>query len=238
MPTLYAEIHDDILKKIEDGTYRGGEIIPSENELAKQYGVSRPTIRQATKLLAEEGYLEKRRRRGTIVTRTKIKHTFTSRIASFDDEMIANDRMPHTNVLMLRRSEPPVEVAEGLQLEEGEDVFKLVRLRFANETPHEFAETYIPCDAYPGLDKEDFAKRRLYDVMRDYNDPVVSAHRSLRVVTADAVSSKLLELPEGAPLVVLQSVGFNENGEPREYTTATYQGEGNVFEFDVKLNRG
>lgn len=235
MATLYSEIRDDMLGKIEDGTYRDGEILPTELELAKQYGVSRPTIRQATQQLVEEGYLEKRRRRGTMVKASRIKHTFTSQIASFDDEMLANDRMPRTNVIMLKRMVPPAEVAGGLGLEEAEEAFKLVRLRFADEVPHEFSETYIPCSAYPNLDQEDFTKRRLYDVMRDYGDPVVSAHRTLRVVTSDPVSSKLLELSEGSPLVVLQSVGHNEQGEPREYTTATYQGEGNIFEFDVKL---
>ena len=85
--TLYDTIKEDLLSKIKDGTYREGETIPSEMELAKEYGVSRPTIRQAVQILASDGYLEKRRRRGTVVTRPKVSQSFTMSISSFEDAM-------------------------------------------------------------------------------------------------------------------------------------------------------
>ena len=72
MATLYSSIKDDLLAKIKDGTYKEGDIIPPEVELAKSYGVSRPTIRQALQILANDGYIEKRKRRGTIVTKPKV----------------------------------------------------------------------------------------------------------------------------------------------------------------------
>ena len=85
--TLYDKIRKDLLSKIKDGTYPEGQTIPSELELAQIYGVSRPTVRQAIQLLADEGYLEKRRRRGTVVTRPKVKQSFTMSISSFEDAM-------------------------------------------------------------------------------------------------------------------------------------------------------
>ena len=57
MATLYSSIKDDLLAKIKDGTYKEGDIIPPEVELAKSYGVSRPTIRQALQILANDGYI-------------------------------------------------------------------------------------------------------------------------------------------------------------------------------------
>ena len=235
MGTLYSDIRDDLLGKIKRGVYREGEVIPSEVELAKQYGVSRPTIRQATQALVDDGYLERRRRRGTIVRHPRISHSFTSRISSFEDEMRANSKMPRTNVLMLRRMKPTEEVAKELALKEGEEVFKLVRLRFADDRPHEFSESYVPCEAYPDFDTNDFTKRKMYDVMREAGDPVVAAHRRLEVVKADPYSSTLLEVDEDDPLVILRSVDYDEACEPREYTIATYQGEANIFDFYVEL---
>lgn len=235
MATLYSDIREDLLAKIKKGVYKEGEVIPSEVELARQYGVSRPTIRQATQALVDDGYLERRRRRGTIVRRPRISHSFTSRISSFDDEMRANAKMPRTNVLMLRRMKPPEAVAKGLELAEGDEVFKLVRLRFADDRPHEFSESYVPVSAYPDFDRSDFTKRKMYDVMREAGDPVVAAHRRLEVRKADAYSSTLLEAEEGDPLVILTSVGYDEQECPREYTIATYRGEENIFDFYVRL---
>ena len=84
MATLYSSIKDDLLAKIKDGTYKGGDIIPPEVELAKSYGVSRPTIRQALQILANDGYIEKRKRRGTIVTKPKVSQGLTMGVRSFE----------------------------------------------------------------------------------------------------------------------------------------------------------
>ena len=59
MSTLYLQIKDDILKKIESGQYKQDQTIPTELELASYYQVSRPTIRHAIELLVDQGYLEK-----------------------------------------------------------------------------------------------------------------------------------------------------------------------------------
>ena len=72
---LYDNIKEDILDKIKNGTYPIGETIPSELELAESYGVSRATVRQALQILAADGYVEKRRRRGTIVTKPKVEQS-------------------------------------------------------------------------------------------------------------------------------------------------------------------
>ena len=114
--TLYESIREDLLSKIKDGTYPEGQTIPSEIELAQIYGVSRPTVRHALKLLSEAGYLEKRRRRGTIVTMPKVDQSFTMAISSFEDAMRLIGRMPKTNVLVFRSEEASEEVANALAL--------------------------------------------------------------------------------------------------------------------------
>ena len=112
--TLYANIKDDILAKIESGTYAEGQIIPSEVELSGIYGVSRSTIRQALQILVSTGYLEKRKRRGTIVTRPKVDQSFTTSIRSFEDDMRLIGKNARTNVLLFRRVHPSEEVVARL----------------------------------------------------------------------------------------------------------------------------
>lgn len=64
MGVKYIDVKNDILKKIQTGEYKEGHLIPSEIELAKNYGVSRPTIRQAIGLLVEDNLLERKKKKG------------------------------------------------------------------------------------------------------------------------------------------------------------------------------
>ena len=59
MAAMYLKIKCDLLEKINNGTYKEGDLIPTEIELSEIYDVSRPTVRQAIQLLVDDGYLEK-----------------------------------------------------------------------------------------------------------------------------------------------------------------------------------
>lgn len=231
--TLYDRIKDDILAKIKDGTYPEGQTIPSELELADLYGVSRPTIRQALQILASDGYLEKRRKRGTVVTKPKVSQSFTMDIRSFEDAMRLAGRMPKTNVLVFKRERARGDVADRLELPKGAEVFKLVRLRYADDLPNVFVESYIPCDAYPGLDSFDFNETSLYGAMDTCGKPVMTARRKLDVIKADGAASALLDVEAGDPLILFHTVARDEDGRAVEYSIATYRGESNSFELNV-----
>ena len=87
MGAFYLDIKKDLLDKILSGVYQQGSIIPNEYELAEIYNVSRPTIRKAVQILVDEGYLEKRKKRGTIVCDPTIRQEFAQVIQTFDKEV-------------------------------------------------------------------------------------------------------------------------------------------------------
>lgn len=231
--TLYDQIKDDLLSKIKDGTYPEGQTIPSELELAEMYGVSRPTIRQALQILVSDGYLEKRRRRGTVVTKPKVSQSFTMSISSFEDAMRLAGRLPKTKVLMFKRERANAEVEKRLELARGQDVFKLVRLRYADDLPNVFVESYIPCTLYPGLDSFDFNESSLYAAMDTCGNPVMTARRRLEVIKADGAAAVFLDVEAGDPLLLFHTVARDANGTAVEYSVATYRGESNSFELNV-----
>lgn len=231
--TLYDQIKDDLLSKIKDGTYPEGQTIPSELELAEIYGVSRPTIRQALQILVSDGYLEKRRRRGTVVTKPKVSQSFTMSISSFEDAMRLAGRLPKTKVLVFKRERANAEVEKRLELTLGQDVFKLVRLRYADDLPNVFVESYIPCALYPGLDSFDFNESSLYAAMDACGNPVMTARRRLEVIKADGAAAALLDVEAGDPLLLFHTVARDASGTAVEYSVATYRGESNSFELNV-----
>lgn len=160
MATLYSSIKDDLLAKIKDGTYKEGDIIPPEVELAKSYGVSRPTIRQALQILANDGYIEKRKRRGTIVTKPKVSQGLTMGVRSFEEDMSREGRVVRSTVVIFKREKASEEVAANLELKPRAEVYKLVRLRYVDEKPNVFVESYIPVEPYPNFESYDFTTER------------------------------------------------------------------------------
>jgi len=75
---LYLQVKDVLLKRIVDGLYSPGQIIPSESKLAEDFGTSISTIRQAVSILVSDGILKKKQGRGTFVSEQKIRISFLS----------------------------------------------------------------------------------------------------------------------------------------------------------------
>lgn len=230
---LYKKIEQDLLKKIESGTYAENDLIPTELELAELYEVSRPTVRQAVQSLVDDGYLEKRKKRGTIVTKPKIPQDFTHVIESFDSEMLRKGIEPKTEVVTFKLVSANEEVAENLRLKKGDKVHKLIRLRYAEDKPVVLVTSYIPYQVFPDLQQVDFTTEKLYRTFEEMNHPIRSVSRKLEVIKADETTSDLLDIEEDDPLFYFHTQGFSDNHLPVEYSISKYRGDVNYFVFEL-----
>lgn len=96
--TLQEQLYQELLKKIKDGTFKPGEMITSELKLSEEYGVSRITVRNSIQQLVDEGYLIKRRGKGTFVK----EHIYTEGIykgGSFTDNCLKRNATPSTEIV-------------------------------------------------------------------------------------------------------------------------------------------
>lgn len=225
----YQEIRDDLLVRMRDGTYPPGSLLPAEPELAEAYGVSRPTLRQAIQLLADAGYVEKRRRRGTVVRRRKVEQRFMDALMSYGDDVEAQGAIPATRVLQARAQGASSEVAQALGIEEGDPVASLMRLRFLDGEPAVLLRTWVPASAFPGLLAHDFEREGLYDVFAESGLPVETVRRVLEAALPDPVEADLLAIDEGQPCFLFKSVGRAKAGQAIEYSVALYRGDINTF---------
>ena len=233
MEPLYKNVYKDLLNKVSNGFYKQGETIPTELELAELYQVSRPTIRQAVQLLVNDGYLEKRKKRGTIVCSPKIQQEFTQVIESFDDEMKRKGLIPKTKVISFRIEKANEEVCNALELEENEEVYKLTRLRFTQNQPNVLVITYIPCRYFPNLLDVDFTSHRLYNIFHQQGMPIESIKRKLETISADDTVADLLDINSKDPIFYFHSTGYTKNRIPIEYSISKYRGDINSFVFEL-----
>lgn len=231
MSAKYLEIQQDIMNKIETKTYAVGAIIPSETQLAKQYQVSRPTVRQAISQLVEQGILERKRKRGTLVCPPKIDQNFAQKIDRFDADIKRQGHISETKVLFFKKEIASEEIQKVLHTDE---VYKLVRLRYVDHEPNVFVTTYAPCHLFPMFEHCDFSKHSFYDMCEQAGHGIASITRKLEVVCADETLADLLQIHVQDPLFYFHSYGYDANGVPIEYSIAKYRGDTNSFTFTLQ----
>src|SRR5215470_4771444 len=112
---LYYQLENLLRERIMSGVFGAGSRLPTENELIRQYGVSRITVRQALSALAEEGLIERRQGKGTFATERKPKRRgFEGQIdltASLDESIAAGGELAFS-VIEMNRVEADIHEAD------------------------------------------------------------------------------------------------------------------------------
>lgn len=229
----YLEIQNLLLQRIKNGDYQEGQLIPKEVDLAEQLNVSRPTVRHAIRNLVQAGYLERRKKRGTIVTQTKIKQQFTHVIESYNTEIQNNGLIAKTQVLNFSTEKASDEVAEALTIKPNTEVYKLVRLRSADNKPVVFVVTYLTIAQLPDLQKIDFTHHSLYSELAKAGLEITHVSRKIEVHPATEEEAQLLETDIKAPIFYFHTIGFTKDHRALEYSIASYRGDLNYFMVEI-----
>lgn len=229
----YLEIQNLLLQRIKNGDYQEGQLIPKEVDLAEQLNVSRPTVRHAIRNLVQAGYLERRKKRGTIVTQTKIKQQFTHVIESYNTEIQNNGLVAKTQVLNFSTEKASDEVAEALTIKPNTEVYKLVRLRSADNKPVVFVVTYLPIAQLSDLQKIDFTHHSLYSELAKAGLEITHVSRKIEVHPATEEEAQLLETDIKTPIFYFHTIGFTKDHRALEYSIASYRGDLNYFMVEI-----
>jgi GntR family transcriptional regulator len=213
------------LHNIESGAWKPNAQLPTEADLALRFGVSKITVRQALRDLAERGYIRREQGRGTFVAFPELEQGPRD-LTSFSEEMRRRGFRPASRVLEMRVAPATAEVADGLQIEPGRDVVVLKRLRMAGGEPMGIQTAHIPLDLAPGLDSEDFENQSLYEVLqRKYGLHPASARETHFAVAVEPEEARVLQVEAGAPALAAERVTFLRGGRPMEYACSVMRGD-------------
>lgn len=229
---MYFQIRKEIIKAIKSGVYKVGDRLPTELEFCNELDISRPTIRQAFQELINEGYITRKKAKGTFVCKPKVEGYFFKKLESYNDEMRALQLTPRTEVVTSEVIPAEADIRECLQLPEGASVFHLVRLRFADEEPMVYVHTYIPYDRFLHIEKKDFADNEvsLYDVMKhDYHMSISYVDRTIEASNATLPLADMLDIAEGQAIYTITTLAYDEEDTPLEYSVANYRGDRSKF---------
>ncbi|WP_222850463.1 GntR family transcriptional regulator [Paenibacillus tengchongensis] len=227
----YSQLKEYILNQINSGVLEKGNKIPSELDLAEQYGISRPTVRQAIGELVQEGYLVKKRGLGTFVSSPIITgnaNVFTT----FAEEMMASGLKHGAKLISNRIVQASDKLASELKIKYGSHVFEIVRLRLANDEPLAIRTSFIPCELYPDLLQEDLEGIPLYVLFEKRGLIANGSTQSFQAVSALPEEAELLQVEDGSPMMLCSGVAYNEKKIPIEKYKALHLG--NRFRFTIE----
>lgn len=233
---LYHQLKRWLSRRILSGEFAPGARLPGELELAERFGLSRGVVRQALNELRYEGLVSRERGRGTFVSAPKTAEGLMSGLRGLADDAALRGQRIHSTVLLQREAPADVDVARRLELEPGEPVVELERLRALDGEPWVLVITYLPAALVSGLVRRDLTgSESLYRILRaDYGLEMLSSVRRVEAALADVREAHLLRIRVGDPLLVLRSVGHTTGGRPFDYFVARHRGDRSVFE--VTLN--
>lgn len=234
---LYQQIAEQIRSEIAGGLYPLGGRLPPENDLAVRLGVSRPTVRQALDLLAREGRLTRVKGSGTFVTQPKLIHESTTFVTGYREESRKKRRVLRTRVVCLEREPAPDAAAEALRLPEGEEVTKLVRIRWLenlyNNAPVVYTTVYVPVRLFPDMVELDFTGASFYEALDSRGLPVAHASRRLEVAMPPAEVAAGLEISPFEPAAYIVSQGTTREGLAVEYSESWYPASRSSFQIEI-----
>ena len=229
---LYYQLKQFILAQINSGDWPAGSQLPSEQQLCEKFGISRPTVRQAISELTAEGHLFRKQRKVT-VPKPKMEGVFFNTLQTFDAEMRAKNLRPSTHVLTLDVRSYDV-AAEKLGLRQDAPCIYLERLRFADEDPVVWVETYLPQETMAGLLSVDFEQASLYETIETkYQVRIQRVTRIFEAVLANAREAEILGVKKGSPICFVKTIAYSRHDEPIEFSLARYRGDKSQFMVNI-----
>lgn len=198
-PPAYEQIKRYVIRQIEAGTWRDGDMIPSESELVKQFGVARMTVTRALRELTGERVLTRVQGAGTFVAARKYESTLVE-IGSIADEIAARGHRHSARVLALDESHEAM-VLEALGLAEG-PAFHSRIVHFEENEPIQFEDRYVNPAVFPEYLKQDFTQQTPNQYMVRIA-PIQRAEYRIYAQQADAATRRLLNMEIGEPCLLL-----------------------------------
>ena len=230
----YIQVMDALTDYIHHGDVTPGEQLPGEPELCRLFGVSRTVIRQALKELEHEGLIVREKGRGTFVAEPKIRESLFQELTGFYQDMAAKGHAPVSKVLTQMVVPASPRIASYLNLAPEIPVIQIDRLRFVQDEPIVFVSTYLPHSLCPKLLDADLTQRSLYQFLEhEYGLVITRGTRVLEAGVANEYQAELLGVIPGAPLIILDSVSYLDDGTPIEFYHALHRGDRSRFEVEL-----
>jgi GntR family transcriptional regulator len=233
---LHSQLETTLRRLIESGQIAPGSVLPGELDIAAQLGMSRHTVRHALGVLTSEGLLHRQRGRGTTVvstTPTLVIERSLSTFYAFAWEVRARGAQQRSYVLERQVLGADASLAERLELQEGKDLERIVRLRTADGEPLVLETAYLPHVLTVDLDSRVLERESIYDELeRVHGLRITHARETIRPIVLSRPVAQLLHAAPAAPAFSVERTTWTDRG-PIEWQESVVRGDRYLYSVEL-----
>jgi DNA-binding GntR family transcriptional regulator len=211
----YLQIHARLHDRITSGRWPAGSSLPSQRELADEFGVSLMTLRQALQLLIDDGLVDTRHGSGTYVA---ARYSYDlGHLRSFATDLAGQGAQISTRLLAAETVAPPEPV--GARLGDPAVALRLRRLRLVGGRPLILQTSYLPAPLLPdvligAIERGDLGQRGLYTLLAGHGLAVTRASETITPTALGWQDASDLGRPEASLALLSHRISFTVTGVP------------------------
>lgn len=233
----HTQISQWLRTAIEEGDFKPDDKLPSENELASKFGVSRVTVRRALQSLESASIIYRCQGLGSFVSEDRAAHNLV-KLTDFNEDMSNAGLTPSSVVRKFQTVSVPSWLAEQLQIDETTKVLQIDRLRLGDNEPIAFDTTWLPIRYGQLLNESDLTDSTIYDILeKQYDIPIIKGSYRMSAVVADEVLSNELQIDIHSPLFLIDRLTFTIGGKPLYYQKRYYRNDKVIYEMTLERSK-
>jgi GntR family transcriptional regulator len=239
----YHQIYLVLREQIQEGGF--ALRLPGELELARQFNVGRITVRRALEQLAAEGLIVREVGRGTRPTTRSERggrpgaradtRASGGRLSGLLENIVSVSRATTVKVIEWRVIQASDEVAEALQIADGEKVRKAVRCRSSAASPVSHITTYVPEVLAHDFGRGDLTRKPILQLLQESGVELGRAVQTVSARQADAQVASELQVAVGTALLSVRRIVYDIRDTPVLLLRGLYRPD--RYEYQMELSR-
>jgi GntR family transcriptional regulator len=233
----YAGIYSELRARLESGDLPIGSLLPTEDRLCSQYGVTRYTLREALRLLEREGFIQRRRRAGTRILAGPSKSVFRYAVGSRVD-LVELVMATEFDVSPPRLIQTDGRLARFLGCDELRQWYVLEGLRIdaADRRPVSVTQVYVDASRITIPADVDFGHRPVFEwVEKTHKIRTTSVSQDISAVSLTPAEAELLSEQPGAPSLRIVRRYFDDNQKNYLISVSTHRSEDFIFNTRIRF---
>ena len=229
---IYLQLREIIRNKIEDGEYLPGTAIPSENKLAEVFGINRITTRNAVDALVYEGLLQRVQGKGVFVVGNKNVVPIEKQGGFVND--LSDSRVSIKEIKKITRPAGN-KYSTLFKIDADDEIYYLNQIQYIADKVSAVQEFFITTDILPALDTINTSVFSFKDILSFYGIKLKKMSQSLKIIRGDNRIRKLLDIPNGVVIMLLECDYYNENNSVIAHSISFIRSD--IQSFTVNLHK-
>jgi GntR family transcriptional regulator len=234
---LYHQIYLVLRDRILAGRMASPGRVPGEFEIARSFGVSRITAKRALDELERDGLVTRQRGRGTLVRPGLPSRPIVANISGLIENLLTVGLKSQVELIEFEHAVPPEPIRAALDLPDGDEALRALRLRYVDKVPLSFSVAWIPGPVGRSIRPNDLKAEPLLAVLERKGVLIGRAEQVISAEAADVRVAKLLQVPFGAPLLSVTRVVHDQNDRPVEHIAVLYRPDRYAYSMSLKRRR-